>query len=208
VILELPEIAGLRAGCPPRFLERIVEVEALHMLALLAGLQAPEQILHLVLPEAREREVEIRRRLEVGEETGEQSVVPGARDPVQRQSEEPRLFHGDVEPRDGDRGQPQPSGRDQALVTADDGLIFPPGKNRLDEAELAETPLEGVEFVLADAARVRGVRTKVVDRDLLDGEGGEGGGHRFTYLWEVEAGNGVKGGFIEVAPARASAGGR
>ncbi len=38
VIPELPEIASFRPGCPPRFLERIVEVEALHLLALLADL--------------------------------------------------------------------------------------------------------------------------------------------------------------------------
>jgi len=51
VVPELPEIAGLRAWCPARFLHRLVEVEAFHVLALLADLEVPEQILHLVLAE-------------------------------------------------------------------------------------------------------------------------------------------------------------
>jgi hypothetical protein len=39
VIAELPEVAGLRARCPTRFLQGLVKVEALHVLALLAGLE-------------------------------------------------------------------------------------------------------------------------------------------------------------------------
>jgi hypothetical protein len=38
MIPERPEIAGLGPGCPPRLLQGLVEVEALHALALLADL--------------------------------------------------------------------------------------------------------------------------------------------------------------------------
>ena len=40
MLAELPEIAGLRPGCPARLLQRLVEVERLLPLALLADLQA------------------------------------------------------------------------------------------------------------------------------------------------------------------------
>jgi hypothetical protein len=63
MVAELPEVAGLRAGCPSRLLERIVEVEALHVLALLTDLQLAEQVPDLVLAEARERQVDVGRRL-------------------------------------------------------------------------------------------------------------------------------------------------
>ena len=53
MVPELPEIAGLRARCPSRLLERLVEVEALHVLALLADFELAEQVPDLVLAEAR-----------------------------------------------------------------------------------------------------------------------------------------------------------
>jgi hypothetical protein len=93
VFAELPEITGLRARCPTRFLQRLVKVEALHVLALLAYLQAPEQVPDLVLAEAREREVDVGHRLEVSEETCEECVIPTPRDLVEREPEEPGLFH-------------------------------------------------------------------------------------------------------------------
>ncbi len=55
----------------------------------------------------------------------------------------------EVEVGDRDGGQPEPSGREQALVAADDGAVLPAGEDRLDEAELAQAALEGVELVLA-----------------------------------------------------------
>ena len=59
MVAEAPEITWLRAGSAPRFLQRLVEVERLLALALLPNLQAPEQVAHLVLIEAREREVQV-----------------------------------------------------------------------------------------------------------------------------------------------------
>lgn len=51
-------------------------------------------------------------------------------------------------------------------------------QDRLDEAELAQAPGERIELLFADPPRVHRVRPEVVDRDLLDGEGGDGLGHR------------------------------
>ena len=99
--------------------------------------------------------------------------MPG--DPVESQAEEPGLLGADVEPRDGDRLEPEPPGRDEALVAADDGPILASGEDRLDEAELAEAAGQGVELVVADPARVGRIRTELIDRDVLDGEGGRGG---------------------------------
>ena len=93
MIPERPEIAGFRAGCPPRLLQGFVEVERLHVLALLAHFEAPEQVAHLVLAEAREREVDVGRGLQVSEETGQEGIVPGTGDLVERQPEEPSLLH-------------------------------------------------------------------------------------------------------------------
>ena len=83
----------------------------------------------------------------------------------------------------GTRREPEPTGRDEALVAADDGAVLPSGHHRLDEAELAEAALEGVELLLADAPRVGGIGTQVVDGDLLDGEGGEGGAGHADRTW-------------------------
>jgi len=184
MVAELPEIAGLRPRCSPRFLERIVEVEALHVLALLACFERAEQILHLVITEAAEREVDVRYRLQVSEEPGEEGVVPGARDLVQGEPEESSLLDGDIEPGHGHAREPEPAGGDETLVAADDGPILASREHRLDEAELPEAPLEGVELVLADPARVRRVWSEVVDQNVVDSEGRERGrcGHAVRVL--------------------------
>jgi len=175
VVPELPEIAGFRARCPPRLRQRLIEVKRLGTLPPLADLEAAEQLLHLVLGEAREREVDVGRRLEVGEQPGEEGVVPGPRELVQGEPEEPGLLDRDVEPGHGHRRQPEAAGRDEALVPADHGAILSSGQHRLREAELAQAPFECVELVLADPAGVRRVGPEALDRDLFDGEGGECG---------------------------------
>src|SRR5664280_3663040 len=175
VVAEDPEIAGLRARSPPRFLQRLVKVEALDVLALLAGLKLSEQILHLVLTEPRERQVDVGSRLQVSEEAGEELLVPGAADLVEGETEEPSLLDRHIEPGDGDRGQAETACRHEALVAADDRPILASGEHRLDEAELAKAALQRVELVVADPPRVCGVRPEVVDRDRVDGEGGERG---------------------------------
>jgi len=175
VIPERPEIAGLRPRCPPRLFERFVEVEALHVLALLAGLERSQQLLHLVLAEARERDVKLRGRLELCQQAGQERVVPGPRDLVQREPQEARLFHADIQPGHRHARQPEASRGDEALVAADDGPILASGQDRLDEAELAQAPFECVELVLGDPPRIGRVRTKEVDGDVLNGEGGKRG---------------------------------
>jgi hypothetical protein len=56
-------------------------------------------------------------------------------------------------------------------VAADDDAILTPGKNGLDESELAQAALEGVEFFLADPAGVRWIGVELVDRNELDDMG-------------------------------------
>jgi len=57
-------------------------------------------------------------------------------------------------------------------VSADDHAVLPAGDDGLDEAELAEAPLQGVELRVGDPAWVGWVWPELVDRDLLDGDGG------------------------------------
>src|ERR1035437_7133915 len=71
------------------------------------------------------------------------------------------------------RGKPRPPGTARGLVAAYARALFPPGQDRRHEAEPADAAFEGVEFVVADPSGVGGVRTKEIDRDFLDGEGGE-----------------------------------
>jgi hypothetical protein len=54
------------------------------------------------------------------------------------------------------------------MVAADDHAVFLAGEDRLDEAELPQAPLEGVELFVADPSGVGRVRTQKVYRDLLD----------------------------------------
>ena len=61
-------------------------------------------------------------------------------------------------------------------MATDDGPVLAAGEHRLDEAELADTPFEGVELFVADPSWVGGVRAEEVDGHLLDGEGGEARG--------------------------------
>ena len=177
MVPELPEIAGFRARCPPRLRQRLIEVKRLGTLPPLADLEAAEQLLHLVLGEAREREVDVGRRLEVGEQPGEEGVVPGPRELVQGEPEEPGLLDRDVEPGHGHRRQPEAAGRDEALMTADDGGVLPSREDRRHEAERSQAPFEGVELVLGNPAGVPRVGAEAIDGDLFDGEGRECGRH-------------------------------
>ncbi len=59
-------------------------------------------------------------------------------------------------------------------MPADDGPILPPGNHRLHEPELAQAALQGVELLLADAPRVRGIGMQGLDGDLLDSQGSGG----------------------------------
>ena len=90
----------MRGSCV-RLLQRGVEVEVLDALALLALLQRPEQLVELVLLEAGEREVDAVDGLEVGEQAGEQLVVPGAADLVQGEVQQAGLLEREVDEHDG-----------------------------------------------------------------------------------------------------------
>ena len=56
-------------------------------------------------------------------------------------------------------------------MATDDRSVIPAGEHRLDEAELAQAPLERVELVLADPAGVGGIGVEWIDRNELDGDG-------------------------------------
>jgi hypothetical protein len=49
------------------------------------------------------------------------------------------------------------SGLNRPTMTPDDRSILPPRDDGLDEAELTNAPLEGIEFLLALATRVGGI---------------------------------------------------
>ncbi len=78
MVAQDPQIAELGPGCTSSFLERLIEIEALDPLALLASLKRAQQIGDLVLAEARQRQIDLGRGLQLGQKAGQQSVVPGA----------------------------------------------------------------------------------------------------------------------------------
>jgi hypothetical protein len=89
---ERPYLAGLRPRRPGSLLEGRLEVEQLDPLPALPDIEAAEERLDLVLVEAREGKVDVRPGLELGEEAGEELLVPGARDPVKREPEQASLL--------------------------------------------------------------------------------------------------------------------
>ena len=53
-------------------------------------------------------------------------------------------------------------------MATDDRAVLPAGEDGCHEAKLANAPLQGVEFLLADPTRIAWVRTQEIDRDLLN----------------------------------------
>jgi hypothetical protein len=92
VIAQGPQVTGRRAWGSRRSLEGRLEVEALGALALLSGVEAAEEVAHLVIAEARQGQIERRPCLQVGEQAGEELLVPGSADPVEREAEDPGLL--------------------------------------------------------------------------------------------------------------------
>ena len=75
----------------------------------------------------------------------------------------------------GTVGQPEPTGRDEALVAADDASSPPAARGRAGRSPHWRMRAgQRLELVLADAPRVGGVGTELVDGDLLDDQRGEG----------------------------------
>ena len=102
VVAQRPQVAGLRAWLPARFLERGLELERLGLVGPLARLQALEEVLDLVLVEAAEATGR-GRGPPAGRRGGVRGVlVPVAGDLVEREVEEPRLLDAEVEPDDRD----------------------------------------------------------------------------------------------------------
>ena len=86
VIAQQPHVTGLRPRRRlARLLDRLVEVERLRALASVAHVQRLQELRHLVLAEAGEREVYALDRLEISEQTRQQLLVPRAGDLVERE---------------------------------------------------------------------------------------------------------------------------
>jgi len=168
MLAEDPQVAGLRPRFPGRRLERSVEVERLGTVALLRRIEAPQERPDLILAEARQADVDVRRLAEVGQESGEEGLVERATDPIEGESEDLGLGLGHVEEDCRDRRHPEPARADEALVASDDDPGGSPGDDRFDEAESPDAPGEGVEFVGADLAGVRRIGPEPIDRDEFD----------------------------------------
>ena len=160
MLSQAPEVSGLSPGLPGRLLEGRVEIEGLRPFALLTDLEAAQQIADLVFPKAGQGQIDRRSGSELGQEAGQESVVPGAADPIQRQSQDAGLLERNVEPADRDALQAQPAGCHQALVASDDRAIRSAGEDRLDKAELADAALQGVEFGITDPSGVGRIGTQ------------------------------------------------
>ena len=109
--VALHELAG-------RGLERLVEIEGLGALPPVSGIDGTQEVAQLIFAEP--GQVEINRTLELGEQVGQELLVPLAGDPVEGQAQEPALLGTDVEPDDRHRLEPEPSSRHEALMTTDD----------------------------------------------------------------------------------------
>jgi hypothetical protein len=141
MLAQSEEVTELGARGAAGFLQCLIKIEALDPPGLLVGLQIPQQVWDFVLAKAREREVDLGTGLKVGQQPCEELFVPGAADLVEGEVQETRLLDRDVEVGHRDCFEAEPSGGDEALVAADDGVVFPPREHGLDEAPLPDAAL-------------------------------------------------------------------
>ena len=153
VVAQRPQIAARDAGCGLCFLESGVQIEVLWPLTLLAGVQGLEELRHLVLTKARERQVGTG-AIELGKHPGEQLLIPLAGDLVQGEVEQLGLFWRQVEEDIRYGFQSQLARRQQPLVSTDHYSVIVSGDDRVDEAELQDAAGERLELGVADTARV------------------------------------------------------
>jgi hypothetical protein len=78
MLTQGPELAGLRPRSAGGVPQSRVEVEVLESLALLAGVEPAEQVANFIVPKPREAEVDTRAGLQVGQQTSQKPLVPGA----------------------------------------------------------------------------------------------------------------------------------
>ena len=95
MLAERPDFATFSATCPLCGLQGGIEVEAFHPLSLLTRIEGPEQLPHLVVREAGEGEIRLS-AVEVGQQVGEQLLVPLATDLVQGDVEQPCPLLGEI----------------------------------------------------------------------------------------------------------------
>ena len=134
------------------------------------GVERLEERGDLVVVEARQREVNLRRGIQLGKEASEQLLVPRAGDLVEGQIQQPGLVARQIQKDHRHRGESEPAGGEETLVPADDGLVLASRDNGIDEAELADGAGERVQLGVGDASGVGWIGPQVVDRDVDDGE--------------------------------------
>src|SRR5439155_11637362 len=117
-------------------------------------------------------DVEIRYFLELGQQTGEQLLLPRTRDSVQSQVEDFGLVRRDVEENDRNGGRAQAPGRQQPLVAADNRAVLTPGDDWVDQTEVLDASRESFQLAVGDPARIQPVRSELGDPYLLDGKTG------------------------------------
>ena len=78
MLAECPQLTGVGPRSARRLLEGRVEVEGLGSFGLLSGLQAAEQVTDFVVAEAGEADVDVGTGRQIGQEAGEELLVPGA----------------------------------------------------------------------------------------------------------------------------------
>ena len=75
-----PQVTAAGAWLGPRLLHRGLDIEVLDPIRLIGCGQLPEEVGHLVLPEARQREVDVQGVSQVCEEASQEPLVPVAAD--------------------------------------------------------------------------------------------------------------------------------
>src|SRR5439155_21838237 len=115
-------------------------------------------------------DVEIRYFLELGQQTGEQLLLPRTRDPVQSQVEDFGLVRRDVEENDRNGGRAKAPGRQQPLVAADNRAVLTPGDDWVDQTEVLDASRESFQLAVGDPAWIEPVRLELANLHLRDGE--------------------------------------
>ena len=145
MLAERPDFATFSATCPLCGLQGGIEVEAFHPLSLLTRIEGPEQLPHLVVREAGEGEIRLS-AVEVGQQVGEQLLVPLATDLVQGDVEQLGLLGREVDEDDRDGLVAQLPGSEEPLVAADHHLVIVTGDDWVDEPELPDAAGQRLQF--------------------------------------------------------------
>jgi len=109
VVTHLPDVTARNARRPRCILPGRLQVEGLRPGSLVPRLKRLQELGDLVLAEAREADVQVGRLLQVGQQAGQELLVPVAGDLVQGQVQELGLLWREVDEHHRDGLQPQPA---------------------------------------------------------------------------------------------------